>query len=165
MAPRVILIGPMGSGKTTIGRLMAARKLGMDKVPVIQLSGMTPTQKKAYIIADNQLAMNGGWDTGLLMVELTELGEEGFDLDLLGFDSKELFSSHTGMHKMFMIVSCLIEVGLIDIIPIKAMMYCFIRNDNIFIFKFISFYFKNITFFIHSIYFYKTVYINIHSNY
>ena len=72
------------------GRLMAARKLGMDKVPVIELKDMTDTQKKAYIIADNQLAMNGGWDTGLLMVELTELGEEGFDLDLLGFDSKEL---------------------------------------------------------------------------
>lgn len=72
------------------GRLLAARKLGMDKVPVIELKDMTETQKKAYIIADNQLAMNGGWDTGLLMVELTELGEEGFDLDLLGFDSKEL---------------------------------------------------------------------------
>jgi ParB-like chromosome segregation protein Spo0J len=72
------------------GRLMAARKLGMDKVPVIELKDMTDTQKKAYIIADNQLAMNGGWDAGLLMVELTELGEEGFDLELLGFDSKEL---------------------------------------------------------------------------
>ena len=47
------------------GRLMAARKLGMEEVPVIELEGMTDLQKKAYIIADNQLAMNSGWDTGL----------------------------------------------------------------------------------------------------
>lgn len=72
------------------GRLMAARKLGMDEVPVIELDGMTDLQKKAYIIADNQLAMNSGWDTGLLQIELTELQDEGFDLDLIGFDPKEL---------------------------------------------------------------------------
>jgi len=72
------------------GRLMAARKLGMEQVPVIELKGMTDLQKKAYIIADNQLAMNSGWDTGLLTIELTELQNEGFDLDLIGFDPKEL---------------------------------------------------------------------------
>lgn len=72
------------------GRLMAARKLGMDKVPVIELKDMTETQKKAYIIADNQLAMNGGWDSNILTLELTELKDEGFDLDLIGFDAKEL---------------------------------------------------------------------------
>ena len=72
------------------GRLMAARKLGMDKVRVIQLSGMTPTQKKAYIIADNQLALNAGWDTSLLTIDISELKDEGFNLDLLGFDEKEL---------------------------------------------------------------------------
>jgi len=72
------------------GRLMAARKLGMEQVPVIELEGMTDLQKKAYIIADNQLAMNSGWDTGLLTIELTELQNEGFDLDLIGFDPKEL---------------------------------------------------------------------------
>lgn len=72
------------------GRLMAARKLGMDEVPVIELDGMTDLQKKAYIIADNQLAMNSGWDTGLLQIELAELQSEGFDLDLIGFDPKEL---------------------------------------------------------------------------
>lgn len=72
------------------GRLMAARKLGMDEVPVIELDGMTDLQKKAYIIADNQLAMNSGWDTGLLQIELTELQSKGFDLDLIGFDPKEL---------------------------------------------------------------------------
>jgi DNA modification methylase len=72
------------------GRLMAARKLGMAEVPVIELKGMTATQKKAYVIADNQLAMNSGWDIGLLSVELEELQSEDFDLELLGFDEKEL---------------------------------------------------------------------------
>jgi DNA modification methylase len=72
------------------GRLMAARKLGMIEVPVIELKGMTATQKKAYVIADNQLAMNSGWDIGLLSVELEELQSEDFDLELLGFDEKEL---------------------------------------------------------------------------
>ena len=72
------------------GRLMAARKLGLDKVPVIELKDMTETQKKAYIIADNQLALNSGWDTSLLSLELEELQDEGFDLELLGFDDKEL---------------------------------------------------------------------------
>ena len=72
------------------GRLMAARKLGLEKVPVIELKDMTETQKKAYIIADNQLALNSGWDTSLLSLELEELQDEGFDLELLGFDDKEL---------------------------------------------------------------------------
>ena len=72
------------------GRLMAARKLKYETVPVIELKGMTPSQKKAYIIADNQLAMNSGWDTGLLSIELNELKDEDFDLSLLGFDDKEL---------------------------------------------------------------------------
>jgi DNA modification methylase len=59
-------------------------------VPVIELKDMTETQKKAYIIADNQLAMNSGWDTSLLTLELTDLQADGFDLELLGFDTKEL---------------------------------------------------------------------------
>ena len=58
------------------GRLMAARKLKYETVPVIELKGMTPSQKKAYIIADNQLAMNSGWDTGLLSIELNELKDK-----------------------------------------------------------------------------------------
>jgi DNA modification methylase len=72
------------------GRLMAARKLGHTEVPVIELKDMTETQKKAYIIADNQLAMNSGWDTSMLSIELAELQDDGFDLDLIGFDPKEL---------------------------------------------------------------------------
>lgn len=72
------------------GRLMAARKLGMTKVPVIELKDMTEAQKKAYVIADNKLAMNAGWDNEFLTLELKDLEEEGFDLSLTGFDDKEL---------------------------------------------------------------------------
>ena len=72
------------------GRLLAARKLGQDKVPVIELAHMTDAQKRAYVIADNQLAMNAGWDTSMLTLELGDLKAEGFDLELLGFDAAEL---------------------------------------------------------------------------
>lgn len=72
------------------GRLLAARKLGKKDVPVIELSYMTESQKRAYVIADNQLAMNAGWDTALLSLELADLKEQGFELDILGFDAKEL---------------------------------------------------------------------------
>ena len=72
------------------GRLMAAQKLGLDQVPTIDCSDMTESQKKAYIIADNKLAMNAGWDNAMLTIEMQELEDEGFDLTLLGFDDKEL---------------------------------------------------------------------------
>jgi DNA modification methylase len=72
------------------GRLLAARKLGMDKVPVIELAHLSDTQKKALIIADNKLALNADWDTELLQIELKELLADDFSLDLLGFDAKEL---------------------------------------------------------------------------
>jgi site-specific DNA-methyltransferase (adenine-specific) len=72
------------------GRLMAARKLKMDKVPVIELNGMTDAQKKAYVIADNRLALNAGWDNAMLTIELQDLEDEGFDLSLTGFDDAEL---------------------------------------------------------------------------
>jgi len=72
------------------GRLLAARKLGMSKVPTIELKDMTEAQKKAYIIADNKLALNAGWDTNFLSLELQELKDQDFDLTLLGFDDKEL---------------------------------------------------------------------------
>jgi len=72
------------------GRLLAARKLGMKEVPVIQLSGMTDTQKRAYIIADNKLALNAGWDDELLKLELDELHDEGFDMGLIGFNADDL---------------------------------------------------------------------------
>ena len=72
------------------GRLMAAQKLGLDKVPTIDCSDMTESQKKAYIIADNKLALNAGWDNAMLTIELKDLEDEGFDLTLTGFDDKEL---------------------------------------------------------------------------
>jgi DNA modification methylase len=72
------------------GRLLAAQKLGLDQVPTIDCSDMTESQKKAYIIADNKLALNAGWDTTMLTVEMKDLEDEGFDLTLLGFDDKEL---------------------------------------------------------------------------
>jgi len=72
------------------GRLMAARKLKMAEVPVIEISHLTETQKKALVIADNKLALNADWDLDLLTIELDELLADGFDLELLGFDKNEL---------------------------------------------------------------------------
>ena len=69
------------------GRVMAANKLGLDKVPTITLKGLTKAQIKAYVIADNQLALNAGWDLNTLKLELEHLQEVEFDIDLLGFDS------------------------------------------------------------------------------
>ena len=72
------------------GRLLAARKLGYKEVPTIELADLTETQKKAYIIADNRLALNAGWDNELLTIELNDLLADGFALEMLGFDPKEL---------------------------------------------------------------------------
>ena len=75
------------------GRVLAARKLGMDDVPCIEMAGLTDTQRRAYIIADNKLALNGGWDDELLALELGELHAADFDMALLGFDAGELSSA------------------------------------------------------------------------
>jgi len=72
------------------GRLLAARKLGLLEVPVIELAHLTETQRRAYVIADNRLAEAAGWDDDLLRVELAELRADGFDLALTGFDATEL---------------------------------------------------------------------------
>jgi len=80
------------------GRLMAARKLGLDKVPTIDCSDMTETQKKAYIIADNKLALNSGWDNDLLSLEISELDTNGFNLEVLGFNADELSSFINGVN-------------------------------------------------------------------
>lgn len=72
------------------GRLAAARKLGNTEVPVIELTGLSEAQKRAYILADNKLALNAGWDTDMLIEELKELKEMDFDLELTGFSDKEI---------------------------------------------------------------------------
>ena len=72
------------------GRVMAAKKLGLKTVPVIELSDLTEAQKKAYILADNKLALNSGWDDELLKLELQGLEDLGFDLELTGFDPLEM---------------------------------------------------------------------------
>lgn len=72
------------------GRLMAAKKLGLKEVPVVVLDHLSETQKKAYIIADNKLAENAGWDEEILASELADLKDENFNLDLIGFEDQEL---------------------------------------------------------------------------
>jgi len=73
------------------GRILAAKKLDMQEVPCIRLSHLTDAQRKAYVIADNRLALDAGWDEELLKLELQELNiEHGFDLSLTGFDKSEL---------------------------------------------------------------------------
>ena len=72
------------------GRLQAAQELGIKLVPTILLEGLTEAQRKAYVIADNNLALNAGWDLDVLRLEIDLLGSMDFDLDLLGFDVQEL---------------------------------------------------------------------------
>ncbi|MFZ4481098.1 MAG: ParB/Srx family N-terminal domain-containing protein, partial [Rhodoferax sp.] len=68
------------------GRLASARLLGLTEVPVIELAHLSPIQKRAYVIADNRLSLDAGWDEEMLALELAELTEAGFDLVLTGFD-------------------------------------------------------------------------------
>lgn len=73
------------------GRLLAAQKLKLEKVPCITATGWTEAQKKAYVIADNKLALNAGWDESLLKIEIKELTEDlKFNIDLIGFSVDEL---------------------------------------------------------------------------
>ena len=74
------------------GRILAARKLDLSSVPVIELGHLSETQKRAFILAENKLTERGGWDSDLLSIELAELQEAGFDLELTGFDDSELKS-------------------------------------------------------------------------
>lgn len=72
------------------GRVMAAQKLGLEVLPVVEAAHLTETQKRAYIIADNKLASNAGWDDEMLRIEFDELQQEGFDLELTGFSLDEV---------------------------------------------------------------------------
>ena len=85
-----ILVSPDGGVIAGHGRLLAARQLGMVNVPVIVAEGWSEAKTRAYVLADNQLALQAGWDNELLALELGELGELGFDLDLTGFGEDEI---------------------------------------------------------------------------
>lgn len=74
------------------GRLAAARDLGMEEVPVVVLDHLTSAQRKAYVIADNKLALNAGWDMSLLQEEVMSLNMSDFTLTILGFDEEEISS-------------------------------------------------------------------------
>ena len=74
------------------GRVMAAQKLGLKEVPVLQIGHLSETQKRAYIIADNRLALDAGWDEEMLRAEFNFLGNDGFNLELTGFEIKEISS-------------------------------------------------------------------------
>ena len=82
------------------GRVMAARVLGLDQVPCIELAGMSEAQRRAYVIADNKLALNAGWDEAALEAELAALTDLNFDLRLTGFSSDELSSIIVGAESM-----------------------------------------------------------------
>ena len=85
-----VLIDDTGGIIAGHGRVMAARVLGMSSVPTINVGWLSEKQRRAYVIADNQLALNAGWDHETLREELGALADIGFDLDLLGFDDATL---------------------------------------------------------------------------
>jgi DNA modification methylase len=85
-----VLIGKDNDIIAGHGRVLAARKLALKEVPCIRLGHLTENQKRAYVIADNKLALNSGWDDELLKVELLTLKDEDFNIDLLGFNTEEL---------------------------------------------------------------------------
>ena len=85
-----ILAGADGVIVAGHGRLAAAQKLGLETVPVVVLDHLTPTQRRALVIADNRIAENAGWDDKMLRVELSALENEDFDLALTGFDADAL---------------------------------------------------------------------------
>jgi ParB-like chromosome segregation protein Spo0J len=85
-----VLVDEQGGILAGHGRLLAARKLGLGEVPVIRFEHLSEAQKRAYLIADNALALQSGWSEELLAQELAWLRNESFDLDLIGFDATEL---------------------------------------------------------------------------
>jgi DNA modification methylase len=92
-----ILVDKDGGIVAGHGRLLAARKLGLPQLPVVVLDHLTPTQRRAYVIADNRLTDLGGWDAGILAEELADLSKEDLDMAALGFDDEELSKLIGGM--------------------------------------------------------------------
>jgi len=87
-----VLVDETGQIIAGHGRVMAARKLGIEEIPVMVASGWTEAQRRAYVLADNKIALNSGWDMDLLKVELQDIGEMSFDLDKIGFSVEEMTS-------------------------------------------------------------------------
>ena len=87
-----ILVAPDGGVIAGEGRLRAAKTLGLREVPVVVLAHLSEAQRRALAIADNQIPLGAGWDDVLLRDQLAALQNEGFNLDLLGFDDEELAS-------------------------------------------------------------------------
>ena len=85
-----VLIAEDGTLIAGHGRVLAARLLGMETVPAITLAGLSDTQRRALVLADNRIALNAGWDEALLALELTDLKEAGVDLGIMGFEDGEL---------------------------------------------------------------------------
>ena len=85
-----VLVDEQGGIIAGHGRTLAAQKLGMIEVPVMVAKGWSEAKKRAYVLADNKLALNAGWDNEMLAIELGEIGELGFNLELIGFDPSEL---------------------------------------------------------------------------
>lgn len=85
-----VLIDETGGIIAGHGRVLAAQKLGIEEVPCMVAGGWSDAQKRAYVIADNKLALNAGWDDEMLGLELADLREVDFDLGLMGFDADEI---------------------------------------------------------------------------
>lgn len=85
-----VIISDDGGVLAGHGRILAAKKLGLEKVPCVIESHLTDAQNKAYILADNRLALDAGWDEEMLKIELTELKDMDFDMDLIGFTQDEI---------------------------------------------------------------------------
>ena len=85
-----VLVDETGSIIAGHGRTLAAQRLQMTEVPVMVAKGWSDAKKRAYVLADNKLALNAGWDNEMLALELGEIGDLGFDLDLSGFKADEI---------------------------------------------------------------------------
>lgn len=85
-----VLVDETGSIIAGHGRVLAAKRLGMDEVPVVVLSHLTDAERRAYILADNKLAEKAGWDEDLLRLELADLQDLDIDLNVIGFEDKEI---------------------------------------------------------------------------
>ena len=112
-----ILVDAKGTIIAGHGRLAAATRLGLDQVPVIRLGHLSDAQRKALVIADNQLALNAGWDEVALSNLVRELDAEKFELDLLGFESADLDRYLAGLEDEAVAAAVEAEVPEVPLVP------------------------------------------------